>query len=83
MLVDFLTDFSSNTQSNEDKMENEKDEYIHYSCCSDGWGSYRSQINGTCPDCGIETVDGVAACGCNYSPVECKTCGSAPCNLSC
>lgn len=40
--------------------------------CSDGWGSYKSQINGTCPDCGVETVDGVAACGCNYSPVECK-----------
>lgn len=63
--------------------EIEKDEYIYYAGCSDGWGSYKSQINGTCPECGGETVDGVAACGCNYSPVECKTCGSAPCNQSC
>ncbi len=39
--------------------------------------------NGFCPDCGCETVDGTAVDICGYSPVECKTCGSAPCDLSC
>jgi hypothetical protein len=27
--------------------------------------------------------DGTAMRGCYYSPVECKTCGSAPCDESC
>lgn len=42
-----------------------------------------SEIDGVCPDCGTETVDGDAAQGCNYSPVECTTCGWSPCDQSC
>ena len=53
--------------------------------CSDGWDLvYDGEvINGKCPDCGMETVDGAAAEGCNYSPVDCETCGFAPCDDSC
>jgi len=51
------------------------------SCC-DSWNM--GDPVGECPDCG-EGVDanGDATKGCNYSPVECKTCGSAPCDQSC
>ena len=51
--------------------------------CCDGWSYYKEEINGECPDCGAETVDGHAADGCNYSPVTCETCKSAPCDQSC
>lgn len=51
-------------------------------CCS-SYTSEDSEINGECPDCGEPTVDGVAASGCNYSPIVCKTCNSSPCDLSC
>ena len=50
------------------------------SCC-DGWDL--GEPNGECPKCGADTVDGQAATGCNYSPVICKECGDAPCDLSC
>ncbi len=37
-----------------------------------------------CPDCGEDVDDdGTAMIGCYYSPVECKTCGNAPCDESC
>jgi hypothetical protein len=52
------------------------------SCC-DGWSSSKEEINGECPDCGMETVDGQAASGCHYSPCDCKTCGAQPCDQSC
>lgn len=51
--------------------------------CADGWKYKKEEINGVCPDCGMETVDGYAYEGCNYSPIDCKTCGSAPCDDSC
>ena len=51
--------------------------------CCDGWDLGSENINGTCPDCGTDTVDGQAVDGCNYSPVLCKTCNDAPCDLSC
>ena len=51
--------------------------------CADGWSSKPEEINGECADCGGPTVDGYAAEGCFYSHVDCKTCGSAPCDLSC
>jgi len=53
-------------------------------CCSP-WDLTEDgdKVNGECPDCGEDTVDGDAAYGCTYSPVQCKTCGSAPCDLSC
>jgi ribosomal protein S27E len=52
--------------------------------CCDGWGlEPGEEVNGECPDCGEETVDGGAAYGCNYSPILCETCGAAPCDLSC
>lgn len=42
-----------------------------------------SEINGVCEKCETPTVDGVAAEGCSYSPVECQECGWSPCDLSC
>ena len=51
--------------------------------CSDGWDYADKYVNGKCPDCGMSTVDGEAQEGCNWSPVECGTCGYAPCDLSC
>lgn len=50
--------------------------------CSDGW-DYDDEINGVCPDCGMTTVDGEASNGCNWSPVNCETCGDSPCDGSC
>lgn len=51
--------------------------------CSDGWKYDADEVNGKCPECGMETVDGVAKEGCNWSPVECETCGYRPCDGSC
>lgn len=52
--------------------------------CCDGWSPEPGEeIDGECPDCGEDTVDGFAAYGCNYSPKECETCGSSPCDQSC
>lgn len=52
--------------------------------CCDGWSIPQGPIKLECPDCG-EPVDedGDALEGCNYSPVQCKTCGAAPCDQSC
>lgn len=51
--------------------------------CCDGTGYSRSEIDGECPDCGSETVEGDAYEQCGFSPTECETCGSAPCDQSC
>lgn len=51
--------------------------------CSDGWNYPDSEVDGECPDCGMPTVGGTAQYGCHYSPVECETCESAPCDGSC
>ena len=32
--------------------------------CADRWSFYKEEINGECPDCGTETVDGQDAFGC-------------------
>ena len=54
-------------------------------CCCDNWTFIRDgyKANGICLDCGRATLDGECICGCCYSPVECKTCGAAPCDGSC
>ena len=49
-------------------------------CCSQ-WDE--GKPDGECPDCGEPTVDGLAAKGCDYSPVCCTTCGDRPCDGSC
>lgn len=41
------------------------------------------KVNGECPECGAPTVDGEAKEICEYSPVDCPVCGSAPCEGSC
>jgi len=41
------------------------------------------ESNGTCPDCGEPTTDGVATVICGCSPIICGTCGAAPCDDSC
>ena len=51
-------------------------------CCA-GTDYNPSEIDGECPDCGEETVDGDAYYVCGYSEVICDTCGSAPCNDAC
>lgn len=50
-------------------------------CCPCG---SEDPIVATCPDCGggIDE-DGYTDNACEYSPVECKTCGYAPCDGSC
>lgn len=49
--------------------------------CCDAWDL--GKPNGKCPECGTATVDGAAAHGCNYSPVDCEECGSCSCDDSC
>lgn len=52
--------------------------------CADGWDfSDDDGVKGVCPDCGEPTIDGTAITGCNYSQVDCKTCGASPCDGSC
>ena len=51
-------------------------------CCSNT-GYTSEDIDGTWPDCGEPTVDGLAYDVCNYSPTMCDTCGCAPCEGSC
>lgn len=36
-----------------------------------------------CPDCGAITYNGISEDICGYSPILCKVCGDAPCDLSC
>jgi len=52
------------------------------SCCSP-IEYEEEEIDGSCPDCGTPTVEGHAAEGCTFSPVECTTCGWQPCDGSC
>lgn len=51
-------------------------------CCESN-GYTREQIDGECPECGEPTVDGDAFESCGYSPLQCKTCNSRPCDGSC
>ncbi len=51
-------------------------------CCEPS-GYHVDEINGRCPDCGEDTVDGDAFDQCAYSPVTCETCNCSPCDLSC
>lgn len=41
------------------------------------------EINGECPSCGEDTVNGVAYDQCLYSELSCKTCGAQPCEGRC
>lgn len=36
-----------------------------------------------CPECGTLTLDGDSLFGCAYSPKQCATCHSCPCDGSC
>lgn len=51
-------------------------------CCSPN-DYKKTEIDGTCPECGEDTVDGAAFISCSYSPIECDVCGFAPCDGSC
>lgn len=50
--------------------------------CCDNSGE-PGEPNGICEECGEPTVDGCTKDHCNYSSVECQTCGWAPCDESC
>ena len=53
--------------------------------CADGWNNRPfTKLIQECPDCGHETdEEGDALYGCNYSSVDCLTCGSRPCDGAC
>ena len=53
--------------------------------CCEGWDYRKScKVIKECPDCGEDVdEDGDALEGCNYSPVDCVTCGAAYCDQSC
>lgn len=51
--------------------------------CSEPTDYDKEEINGSCPECGADTVDGDAYEKCAYSPIECHYCGYAPCDGSC
>ena len=51
-------------------------------CCSNTYYN-EEEINGVCPNCGEDTVDGYAFDCCDYSPTICDTCGWSPCDESC
>ncbi len=51
--------------------------------CCDNTDYREEEIDGVCPDCGGDTVDGDAYDSCRYSPINCNTCGDAPCDGSC
>jgi len=56
--------------------------------CADGWDNYpknyKDEDIAKCLNCGGDVdSDGGAISGCNYSSVDCETCGSAPCDQSC
>ena len=53
------------------------------SCCEPRVSYKCEEINGECPDCGADTVDGDSYDQCAYSPIACKTCNDAPCDQSC
>lgn len=40
-------------------------------------------VDGKCPKCGCNTIEGVAEDSCGYSPLVCEECDSRPCNGSC
>jgi hypothetical protein len=56
---------------------------VHEAGCCEGWSTDKKDINGICPDCEHPTEDGEAASGCSHSPVDCDTCGHAPCTDYC
>lgn len=51
--------------------------------CSDGWSYPDSAVDGECPECGMDTVNGEAQEGCYWSPLVCGECGYSPCDYSC
>jgi len=52
--------------------------------CAEPMNNYDfNDIDGECPKCGANTVDGAAYDICCHSNVECEECGSSPCDGSC
>ena len=51
--------------------------------CADGWSSDEAEVDGECPECGMPTVGGEAAYGCDWSEITCEVCHHAPCDGSC
>lgn len=52
-------------------------------CCDGIEWEKDDKPDGVCPACGEPTLEGQAWEVCNYSPIECHTCGDAPCDGSC
>jgi hypothetical protein len=51
-------------------------------CAAMGWEE-GDVVNGECPECGADTVDGDAYEQCSYSPTLCELCNDSPCDGSC
>lgn len=51
-------------------------------CCEPS-GYNKNEINGECPKCQAETIDGDAYENCGYSETLCELCGWSPCDGSC
>lgn len=52
-------------------------------CCEVQGGAPSDGNKDVCKDCGSTTYGGYSEDICGYSPVLCKSCGDAPCDLSC
>jgi len=52
-------------------------------CCDPCGASGKKEDIKSCPDCGYDTINGESTEICGFSPVECNTCGYAPCDGSC
>ncbi|AMO44251.1 hypothetical protein vBRpoSV10_198 [Ruegeria phage vB_RpoS-V10] len=52
-------------------------------CCAALEWNKDDVVNGECAACGQDTIDGTAVEICEYSPVDCEECGSAPCQQYC
>lgn len=51
--------------------------------CCEPQGYQKEEVNGECPECGGDTVDGDALEKCGYSPCDCEVCDSHTCDGSC
>jgi PHP family Zn ribbon phosphoesterase len=66
-----------------DEIKQELNEMNNISCCEPFGTTDPKDVDGRCPECGGLTVEGEAAVGCCYSPVDCEVCNSSPCDGSC
>ena len=72
-----------NEMTTEERLAVYNDTIGDIACCCDYDVLDFDDMDGICPDCGRATCVGECVCRCCYSPVECDTCGAAPCGGYC